>query len=90
LNDQVSIPNREREFSLLPNPDQLRGPPSRLISNWYQGHSPRELKKTHSPLYSAKVKNVWAYDSTPSIVFMARYLMKKNDHLTFLKRCMHS
>jgi hypothetical protein len=21
---------------------------------------------------------------------MARYLMKKNDHLTFLKRCMHS
>lgn len=42
---------REGVFSLLPNPVQLRGPPSLLLSNWYQGHSPWEAKKTHSPPY---------------------------------------
>jgi hypothetical protein len=66
---------REGVFSLLPNPDQLTGPLSLLLSNWYQGHSPWEVKKTHSPPYSDEVKNAWAYDSTPSIVFMALYLM---------------
>jgi hypothetical protein len=72
---------REGVFLLLPNPDQFRGLPSLLLSNWYQGHSPWEVKKTHSPPHSTEVKNVWAYDSTPFIFIMVRYLMEKKKTL---------
>jgi len=37
----------------------------------------------HSPTYSAKVKNMWSYKSTPKFIFMAWCLVKHRDNFTF-------
>jgi hypothetical protein len=37
----------------------------------------------HSPPYSAEVKNVWSYTSTPQYAFMVRCLVKHRDNFTF-------
>jgi hypothetical protein len=65
----------------------LWDPPS-LASNRYRGLFPREYRgpgseANHSPPTSAEVKNAWSYTSTPTYVFMARYLVQHRDNLTF-------
>jgi hypothetical protein len=49
------------------------------------GSSPEEKQPRHeadhSPPSSAEVKNAWSYTSTPSILFMAWYLMKQSIYL---------
>jgi len=37
----------------------------------------------HSPTFSAEVKNVWSYTSTPQYVFMAWCLVKHWENFTF-------
>jgi len=40
-------------------------------------------KADHSPPYSAEIKNVWKYTSTPPYVFVVWCLVKKTEKLTF-------
>jgi len=44
---------------------------------------------THSPPGSAEVKNAWGYTSTSQYLFMARFLVKHTDSLTytFMREC---
>jgi hypothetical protein len=70
----VWVPVGPRIFSSPRHPDQLSGPPN-LLSNGYQGCSPRGVKQQgreadHSPPTNAKVKKMWIYTSTPPYAFM--------------------
>jgi hypothetical protein len=40
-----------------------------------------------SPPFSAEVKNVWSYTSTPQYVFMEQFLVKNPDNFTSFITC---
>jgi hypothetical protein len=61
--------------------------PNQPPIQWVPGALSLEVKRQgreadHSPPYSAEVKNVWSYNSTPQYVFMAWCSVKKSTWTT--------
>jgi hypothetical protein len=88
MDDRGSIPGRSRDFSLRQRVQIGSGahPVSCKMSTG-KGAVSSEVKQPgreadHSPSFSAEVKNVWSYTSTPPYVSMAWCLLKHRDYFT--------
>jgi hypothetical protein len=71
-------------LSSPPRPHRPWAPPSQCLSWGFIPEVKRPGREAgHSPPFSADVKNVWGYASTPPYVFMAWCLIKHKENFTF-------
>jgi hypothetical protein len=87
LEEQVSIPNRDRDFLLPSYSEQIWGPLS-FLSSGYQGALSPRVKRPgreadYTPPSNAVVNNSWSYTSSPTCVFIAWWLIKHSDNFYF-------
>jgi hypothetical protein len=91
LDNHGSISGKDNEgiFSFFATASRPALGPSQPPIQWVPGNILRGIKRSgreadHSSLPSTEVKNVWSYTSTPTHLFMAWYLIKHRDNVTFL------